>query len=283
MPPRLWLVLIRGDRREAIPEMDGLTMISAYYGEPLGLDLVRRVAETPDEQIRAAAEYLRENGLSSLRGLREEDEGVDAPAGSVAADSLMLDWATPAAARPGLDLLLLVAPVVLVADPIWGWVDTVASGSITYGSERLSATRQAMLTEALMGLVPLKRALDRGYVRLVRPPIATSDPMNRLWLNPTTMARLEVRYHQWGMRRDNSGAPIPGTFSPSLLYAELDGMVGSSWIWNSIAEDVFLGCRLTMRIGPCAARSSWMTMLPFTGAPRYLAARCMGSSALRRV
>lgn len=156
----------------------------------------------------------------------------------------MLDHSVPVAARVGLDVLLLISPTALVADPVWAWVNRV-DGFLGMSQwprhpDRAEAAR-AVLAEVLTGLLPLREALRDAHIRIVRPPVGTSIEMNRLWVNPTTIARLAEIFRPWGMETDSRGQSIPGTFTRSRLHSDLAYFSNADEVWLDAARSMSSG------------------------------------------
>jgi hypothetical protein len=227
--------------------VNGLDLIEAYFGERLDGDLRDRVKSAPTEHLVAFKESAREKGLSSYSLWNEEpldDEVRKRLNGELASETLLLDHKSPVSARTGLSQLLLLAPTIVVADPIWAWVESLDSdGTWGYGGAwyRDATPPSDALVQVLSGLMPLRHAIRSGVVQLLRPPVETSIEMDRLFVNPTTHSMLKDAFPGWGLRQDKRGDDIPGSHNDMTLMSNLDYYYDPEERWEAMANAIFPG------------------------------------------
>lgn len=217
-----------------------------YFGERLDGDLLQRVKDAPLEHLVAFKESARDSGLPSYSLWTEEPLDDDLRArldGELASEMLLLDHKSPVAARSGLSQLLLIAPRVVVADPIWAWAEYLDSrGTWSHGAWRRDCTSAAdALVQVLAGLAPLREAISSGVVQLVRPPADTSVEMERLFVNPTTHSMLQDAFPGWGLKQDKNGNDIPGSYNDMTLMSNLDYYYNADERWEVMAKRIFPG------------------------------------------
>jgi len=225
---------------------NGLNLVETYFGERLDGDLLQRVKSSPLEHLVAFKESMPGSGLPSYNFWTEEPLDDDLRGrldGELASETLLLDHKSPVAARSGLSELLLLAPRVVVADPIWAWAEYLDSrGEWSHGAWRRDGTTAAdALVQVLAGLAPLREAILSGLVQLVRPPADTSVEMERLFVNPTTHSRLQDAFRGWGLRQDENGNDILGSYNDMTLMSNLDYYYSAEERWEAMARTIFTG------------------------------------------
>ncbi|MBT2501664.1 hypothetical protein [Curtobacterium sp. ISL-83] len=273
--------------------VNGLDLLEAYFGERLDGDLRERVKSAPTGHLVAFAEVAREKGLDSFRLWREEplrDEVREDLSGELASETLLLDHKRPLSARPGLSQLLLLAPTVVVADPVWAWVDALGpDGTWAYGGawHRDSTPPSNALIQVLSGLMPLGDAIRSGVVQLLRPPVETSIEMNRLFVNPTTHSLLRDAFPGWGLMQDEHDKDVPGSDNDDTLAMNLDYYYTAEERWEAMGKTIFprlnptegvRQLRRAIALDDYAALNS-LTPAPSPGVEDFLQVATKGASA----
>ncbi|MEA9999854.1 hypothetical protein QN367_12175 [Cryobacterium sp. RTS3] len=174
------------------PEASGLAVVERFYGLRAGTELIDLILTTPNSQLRVLHEQVRKATLPArisrfgfsdaiVEDRRTESdyehwpERVVRPTGALVHPLAMLD-AVPLVARPKLPLLLLLAPRLVVQDPVtrWGYELTSVGRrghewwpNMPYS--RGDTRPQQVLASIISGLSPVANLIRSGVVIMARP------------------------------------------------------------------------------------------------------------------
>ncbi|MGP4057794.1 hypothetical protein ACTWP6_23715 [Mycobacterium sp. 4D054] len=162
-------MLIEEQRRD---EPNGLVVVERFYGEEFGSDLLSRIASTPEDQLLVLAEILHEWRERSWKSRSARSLAKDA----VIEPRVALFDQLPIAARPNIENLLLLAPQVVVNDPIAAWAEMALrkgearawpARQLPFGQDALAGRSRDVLLAVLGGLRPVAGLIAAGEILLV--------------------------------------------------------------------------------------------------------------------
>lgn len=164
---------------------NGLEVLEEFYGDRLGADLIERAARTPHNQLAVLAEALSEwyeRVSKSPAGPADATDGILEP-------RIALFDQVPLAARPSLDSLLLIAPRIIVSDPVLAWSRTLLRArrmrwppsGLPFGDDALVGDSGETLASILAGLTPLNGLIRSGDIVLHAGPSAPRSSALANW------------------------------------------------------------------------------------------------------
>lgn len=221
---------------------NGVDLAEEYFGLQVGRELYRRISESPLEHLVTFAEFLEERGRGTPMGTEEDQQFAvsDHAVRSLASESLLLDHWTPVAARADLRNILLMSPVVVIADPVWAWGVEVLYQDDDFDWypdwAPMSVSPAMGLVRAIRGIEHVRSGVAEGYIRLSRPPILPGASYSaRIFTNPTSRFALRRVFPK--PKRDDRGV---SDIEESAI-AKWGEDASPMRLWSEVASAIFPG------------------------------------------
>lgn len=156
----------------------GLVVVENFFGQKIEEELVELVSSTPNDQLAVLANQLEDRLQEAARYGREgvhEDLGqlIAPPNGALVHPTAALWDRVPLMGRPRMALLLLIAPYLVVRDPVMQWAASLHhrfpdSAWDTWESSGIFTSRDGSaagaLAGVLKGLAPLASLIRSGVI-----------------------------------------------------------------------------------------------------------------------